>query len=160
MHIEEQVKSTPKSVHAIQAHSYTFYFIMLLAGVFLDFIFPLNIPHWSVLMPISAIFLILASFLIIWAQWASRKFKREKTRENITRESFCNGPYSFTKNPAHLGLFILTLGFGILADAVFVILFSVVSFIVTRFVFLRKEENILADKYGAPYVEYRKSVRF
>lgn len=60
----------------------------------------------------------------------------------------------------HWGLFILMLGFGILINAIFVILFSIVSFVVAKFIFLKKEENILAGKYGAPYMEYKKSVKF
>jgi len=159
MRTGEQTKSIPKSVHAIQAHSYTFYFIALLFGVLLDFLFPLKLLNQPVLMPISTVFIIFASFLIIWAQRASEKFKRKKMKENITKESFCNGPYSFIKNPTHLGLFILTLGFGILANAVFVILFAIVSFVVTKFIFLKKEEKILEVKYGAPYIEYKKSMR-
>ena len=160
MDIEEKAKNIPKlSVHAIQAHSYTFYFIMLLIAIFLDFIFPIGIPYQSVLMPISVIFLIIASILIIWAQKASNKFKKENTKENITKEAFYNGPYSFTKNPTHWGLFILMIGFGILANAFFIILSTIISFIVTKLVFLKKEELILADKYGDLYLEYKKSVK-
>jgi len=34
MHIEEQTKPISKNVHALQAHSYTFYFVMLLISLF------------------------------------------------------------------------------------------------------------------------------
>ena len=155
-----KIKAIPElSVHAIQAHSYTFYFIMLLIGISLDAFFRIDIPYQNILMPISVVLLILASVLIIWAQNASKKFKKENTKENITKESFLNGPYSFTKNPTHWGLFILMLGFGILANALFIILSTIISFIVTKLVFLKKEEIILADKYGDPYLEYKKSVK-
>lgn len=97
MHIEEQAKSIPKSVHAILAHSYAFYFIAFLLGISLDFLFPFKFPNQSVLMPISVALLIIASVLIIWAQGASKKFKKEKTKENITGKSFYNGPYCFTR---------------------------------------------------------------
>ncbi|KKP71662.1 MAG: hypothetical protein UR70_C0021G0015 [Candidatus Nomurabacteria bacterium GW2011_GWB1_35_20] len=51
------------------------------------------------------------------------------------------------------------LGFGIITNALFIIIFSVISFIITKFVFIRKEEKILAEKYGIPYLEYKKSVK-
>jgi protein-S-isoprenylcysteine O-methyltransferase Ste14 len=51
------------------------------------------------------------------------------------------------------------LGFGIMANTLFIIIFSIFSFFITKFIFLKKEENILAEKYGAPYLEYKKIVR-
>src|ERR1035437_6593070 len=54
-----------------------------------------------------------------------------------------------------VGAIILLLGFGIIVNAPFVILSAIISFIVTKFVFLSKEEKILADKYGTPYLEYK-----
>lgn len=151
------IKSAPKTdVHALQLYSYIFYLFMLLLGVFLDFIFPIGIPIQSILMPISVSFLIIASVLIIWAQNANRDLKKE----NLTRETFSAGPYFFIKNPTHLGLFLLVFGFGILANAFFVVIFTIISFVVTKFFFLKKEEKFLEAKYGAPYSEYRKSVKF
>lgn len=43
---------------------------------------------------------------------------------------------------------------------IFVILFTFLSFIISKFIFLNKEEQILAKKYGAPYLEYLNSVKF
>ncbi|KKP64099.1 MAG: hypothetical protein UR62_C0020G0001, partial [Candidatus Nomurabacteria bacterium GW2011_GWF2_35_12] len=67
--------------------------------------------------------------------------------------------YCYTRSPTHFGLFLLMLGFGIITNALFIIIFSVISFIITKFVFIRKEEKILAEKYGIPYLEYKKSVK-
>ena len=53
-----------------------------------------------------------------------------------------------------------TLGFGIMADTFFVILFALISFVVAKYVFIKRQEELLAEKYGAPYLEYKKMVRF
>ncbi|MBU0612214.1 isoprenylcysteine carboxylmethyltransferase family protein [Patescibacteria group bacterium] len=147
---------TKANIHALQLYSYIFYFFMLLLGVFLDFIFPIGIPIQSILMPISVSFLIIASVLIIWAQNANRNLNTE----NLTKETFSSGPYFFIKNPTHMGLFLLVLGFGILANAFFVVIFTIISYVVTKFIFLKREEKILEAKYGEPYMEYKKSVKF
>ena len=78
---------------------------------------------------------------------------------NVTKENFCKGPYCYARHPTHWGLFFLILGFGIILNALFVILCTLISFIVTKFVFIEKQEKILAEKYGAPYLEYKKSVK-
>ena len=113
-------------VHWILAHSYTMYFVLFLASVFLDFIFPTKIFKSSVFAPTGIIFLIFGSFLVIWAQKTSRDFKKE----NMSKETFCKGPYCYTRSPTHWGLFFLVLGFGIVANAVFIVLFTLVAFLI------------------------------
>jgi protein-S-isoprenylcysteine O-methyltransferase Ste14 len=148
-------KTLSNGIHRVLAQSYFFYFFMFLAGVFLDLIFHIRIFKSPSGASFGLALLVLASILIIWAQTTSRNLEKG----NITKETFCRGPYCYTRSPTHLGLFLLIVGFGILTNAFFVILFTVVSFIITRFIFIRKEEEALAEKYGAPYLEYKKKVK-
>ena len=145
-----------RTVHHVLAHSYSFYFLFFLLGVFLNLFFPIRIFNNSIMVPVGVLLLIMASLLILWAQKTSRDFRKE---ENINKETFCRGPYCYTRSPTHWGLFLLMLGFGVIINAVFIILFTIISFVITKLVFLKKEESILADKYGAPYLEYKKSVK-
>lgn len=151
----EKQKPRPR-VHTILAYSYLFYFVALLIGILLDFIFSFEIFNQFAMTLIGFFFLLIASFLILWAQRTSRNFNKE----NLTKETFSKGPYYFTRTPTHWGLAMLMFGFGVIANAVFIILFTIISFIVTKLVFLKREEAILVKKYGAPYLEYKKSVRF
>lgn len=143
-------------VHAVLAYSYLFYFIAFLIGLFLDFIFSFKIFDQTFMMPTGVLFLVVASFLILWAQ----KVSRNLNKENLNKRTFMKGPYYFTRTPTHWGLTFLMLGFGIIANAIFIVLFAIFAFIITKFVFLKKEEAILAGKYGIPYLEYKRSVRF
>lgn len=153
--METEPKNYHKNkVHRVLAHSYTSYFILFLIGVTLDSIFKVKIFSNSVMVPVGFAVLVLATFLVIWAQKTSRGLNAE----NISKETFCKGPYCYTRSPTHWGLFFLMLGFGIITNAVFIILFTLISFLVSRFVFLEEEERILLEKYGAPYLEYKKSV--
>ncbi len=151
-----QDKTRQYHVHRILAHSYTSYFILFLVGVFLDIIFKFKIFTTSLWTSVGIIFLILASFLIFWAQHTSRNIETK----NVTKETFCKGPYCYTRSPTHWGLFFLVLGFGIMANALFVVLSTMISFIISKFIFLEKQEDALAEKYGVPYLEYKKSVKF
>jgi protein-S-isoprenylcysteine O-methyltransferase Ste14 len=143
-------------VHKVLIHSYSSFFFFFLIGVYLDLVFNLKVFESKIVEPIGLVFLILGTLLVFWAQKTSRNLKKE----GITKETFARGPYRFNRSPTNLGLFFLVLGFGLIANAFFVILFSFVSLIVAKFIFLRKEEKILSEKYGAPYLEYKQSVKF
>ena len=144
------------SVHRVLAHSYSVFFFFFLIGICLDLFFNLRVFNSITATPSGVIFLIIGTLLIIWAQTTSQKLNKE----NISKETFCHGPYRYTRSPTHWGLFLLMLGFGMINNAFFIVLFSIISFLIAKFVFLNKEEKILASKYGASYLEYKKSVKF
>jgi len=148
--------SRPKRVHHVLAHSYLLFFIFLLISITLDLRFPLKLFPSASFLPIGIVLLILSSALIFWAQHTSRKLESG----SLTTESFCRGPYRYSRSPTHWGLFLLMFGFGVVVNAAFVVFFTVISFLVTKFFFIREEEKILAQKYGASYLEYQKKVRF
>ena len=156
--MENHNKNYPEkqSVHKILAHSYSAYFLFFLISVCLDLIFNFKISSTPFVAFLGAFFLVIGTFLILWAQKTSRNLKKE----NVSKETFYHGPYCFTRTPTHFGLSFLMLGFGMIANAFFVVVFAVFSFIVAKFFFLGKEEKILAEKYGAPYLEYKKMVKF
>ena len=144
------------NVHKILAHSYSIYFTLFLIGVVLDLVLKIRIFTGSLMVPVGAILLLFGSVLIAWAQLTSRHLKKD----GISKEAFCRGPYCFTRTPTNFGLFFLMFGFGIIANALFVVLSTIISFLIGKFFFLSKEEKILEAKYGAPYLEYKKSVKF
>jgi len=144
------------SVHHILAHSYLFYFVAFLLGMFFDFMFPLELFSQYDLSILGIVFLAVGTVLVVWAQRSTMHLKRE----NMTKDTFCNGPYRYTRSPTNYGIFLSLLGFGFIMNASFIIIFSCISLLVTKFIFIKKEEEILTSKYGAPYVEYKSSVKF
>ena len=151
-----EINQHKNKVHIILAHSYSVFLSLFLVGVFLDLIFNLKILNFTFILPIGVAFIFLASLLILWAQKTSRNLKKE----NLTKETFFKGPYRFTRSPTHLGLFFLTLGFGLIVNGIFIVISTIISFAITKLVYLKKEETILEKKYGAPYLEYKKAVKF
>lgn len=128
----------------------------LVLGLILDLLIPIRIESRVFFVPIGLIFLTIATILISWAQHTSRKFNKKD--EKISND-FYKGPYKFSRNPTYLGLTFLVIGFGFIINSLFVAIFTILSFIITHFLFVRKEENILKEKYGEHYLEYKKSVR-
>jgi protein-S-isoprenylcysteine O-methyltransferase Ste14 len=143
-------------IHRILAHSYSVYFILFLISISVDILFKFKIPTSLGAEETGFILMVLGSLLIFWAQDTSRDLKKGSMDKNI----FYKGPYRYTRTPTHFGLFFLILGFGIMFGAPIVIISTFISFIVSKSIFLYAEEKILSEKYGAPYLEYKKSVRF
>ena len=156
MQVVSNNRTLDRNIHAVLAHSYFFFFFAFIFGLILDSLFPLRVFKSVGQMPLGGILIIFGTVLVLWAQHTSRHLEKG----NITKETFCHGPYCFTRSPTHWGLFLLMLGFGIIANAFFVIIFTIFSLFITKAVFLRKEEEILVEKYGRPYQEYQKSVHF
>ncbi len=156
--IEQDKEDNPHKnrVHRVLAHSYLVTFFFFLVGLFLDSIFPLKIFEDNGKMVFGAIFLVLGTALIFWAQGSSLRLSKEDKK----KDTFYRGPYKYTRSPTHFGLLLLMLGFGITANAMFIIIFSIISFLISKIYFLRKEEQILVEKYGTPYLEYKKAVKF
>ncbi len=153
---ELKKKQEDTAVHRILAHSYFMYFSVLIFGVVLDLLFPIKIFHTSIAIPTGVMLLVLASIIIFWAQHTSRKL----VPGNITKDSFCKGPYCYTRTPTHYGLFLLILGFAVIANAFFIMLLTLFSFVVTKITFVKEQEKVLEKKYGEAYSEYKKIVKF
>ncbi len=144
-------------VHRVLAHSYTLYLVLFLVGVTLDFVFKVKIFSDSFMVPVGLFFLVFSSLLIIWAQKTGRDLRKftEKKKEHFRR-----GPYAYTRFPTQWGLFLLMLGFGIITNAFFVIVSTIMSLLIARLLFVTKHDNILIEKYGEAYKEYKKLVKF
>ena len=143
-------------LHRILSSSYLFYLVLFFVGISFDLIFPTHFFENTYATYLGFVLVIFASFLILWVKSNSKKPKKEV----LTKEDFMQGPYKYTSIPNHWGIFILMLGFGIMINAVFMIILTAVSFLFTLPVFLKMQETVLAEKYGAPYLEYRKIVKF
>jgi len=145
-----------QSIHQVLAHSYATHLILFLVGAIFDLIFNFKFFYGSLVVPLGIFSLIFGTLLIFWAQKTSHNLDKS----NISQETFRQGPYRYTRVPTNFGLFFLVLGFGLTINAFFVIFSALISFLLSKFIFLAKQEKILALKYGAPYLEYKKIVRF
>ena len=160
-HEQKEMESEAKHVvHYVLAHSYGLYFFVLLLGVALDEFFPIKILSTELSGYAGFFFLIFASVVIFWSQQTSsdtRHFRKKK--EELTKEHFHRGPYKYSKMPTHWGLFFLMLGFGLVLNAFFITVLTVISFFISWGTLVKRHEAELERKYGEPYKEYKKSHR-
>lgn len=143
------------TLHSLFAHCYFLYFLLFILGVLLDLVYPIKIFPGATMLPIGFVLLIMATGIIFWDQKTPKKINMD----NLSKDSFCRGPYCYTRHPGHWGLFLLVLGFGVVANAFFIIFLTIVSFVITKLVYLKKHDLVLTEKYGSHYEEYKKSVK-
>ncbi len=133
------------------------YFLVFVIGLTLNFISPLHWFSHIIFTSVGLLFILLAPFLIAWAQSSSISFK-ERQKDSIEMKDFCLGPYKYTRHPTYLGVTLLLLGFGLILNSAFVVLGTLLGFVITYFYFRPKEEKLLEDRYGQAYRDYKKKV--
>jgi protein-S-isoprenylcysteine O-methyltransferase Ste14 len=143
-------------VHLILSHSYTVFLMAVVLGLILDVFIPFNIFNNYIYQYGGIILIILGSFLIYWAQSSSNHTKEDEKAGKP--RNFEAGPYKYSRNPTHIGLSIMTIGLAFLLNSVFSIILTVIASLVTKNIFLKKEEAVLEQKYGQPYLDYKKKV--
>ena len=122
---------------------------------------PYKIANTTITYGASGLFFLIGSLISLLGVW---EFRKQKTTVNPMAPQESNslvvkGIYKFTRNPMYLGflLWLLSLGFflGSLTSLVLVL-----GFVLYMSYFqIIPEENILEDKFGKNYLEYKKNVR-
>jgi protein-S-isoprenylcysteine O-methyltransferase Ste14 len=108
---------------------------------------------------VGVAFMALGLALILWA---SHLFKRAQTGiVPFTSATFLvlRGPYRFTRNPMYLGIVVMLLGVGVfLASAAPFVVIPLFGFLID-WRFIRAEEAMLEQAFGAAYLDYKARVR-
>ncbi len=147
-------------VHTVLGHSYLVYFVTLLFGLLIDtkWTVRFSVPY---LPPIGFVLLFVGPALILWAQYTSHKLAVKQIVKNpeTSVHDFIRGPYMFTRSPTHLGLFLMIIGLGFLFNSVSIVTTTLLAFLITKTIFLTKEEKLLEEKYGEEYQKYKEQVK-
>ena len=145
-------------VHTVISDSYITFLIAIILGVIFDSLIPFKIFNNYLFEYLGLIMIILGSMLTYWAQRSSSIAKKNVLEKGLPI-SFEYGPYRYTRNPSYLGVFIMIMGLGIIFNSIFSIIFGLVSYFIIRFIFLKKEEGLLGNKYGQVYFDYKNKVK-
>jgi protein-S-isoprenylcysteine O-methyltransferase Ste14 len=153
------VKNTrPGVIHVVLIYVYSIFFASIVLGISFDLIFKLDLLANFKHSYFGLIIIVFGTMLIYLAQEASCRAGKIKQEESSV-EGFAFGPYKHFRHPTYLGIFLMVLGFGIIIKSVFSILFILITYLIVKLVFVRKEEKILEKKYGQIYLDYKKKVK-
>ena len=136
--------------------------IGIVIGLALTFLYPVPIVDHTAKRSLFGLGIV---FLVIWfalAISANLTFRRLKTPVNPyapTTALAQGGPYRFTRNPMYLGLVLMTVGFALVMNSMWLILIAVPVLLALRNLVIVHEERYLEGKFGDEYREYSKRVR-
>ena len=149
------------SVHQILAQGYLMYLLAIVLGFGASYFWPeaISIPLESEL---GFFLIVVGTAIIYWAQRISAKTAQHRNMppEKICRDHFCVGPYVYTRSPTQYGLFVMALGLALLYGSLYMVIGTVIALLIGKFVIIPMEEKHLEARYGQPYIEYKKHVKF
>ena len=139
------------TIHTTLARSYLVYFIASIVGLYADMLINIDValPHATL---ITMGCFGLGALLIFWAQFTSRGFAKQSQPAYFFR-----GPYRYMRNPTHLGLVLLVMGYTVVSGSVVFCALTLVGYLISNVLF-QKYEAILDRTYGPDYQTYKTKV--
>lgn len=135
---------------------------MLCAGFVLQFAWPLALSPVLARALALTLGLALIVFSVGLAVWAARTFSTARTPLDVRKPVngiVTTGPFRFSRNPVYLGMVLLTIGIGFVADSLWIVGSGILLAVVLQRGVIEPEEAYLAEKFGAEYLGYKSGVR-
>jgi protein-S-isoprenylcysteine O-methyltransferase Ste14 len=108
---------------------------------------------------IGGFFVVAGFWLMAMAIGLFRKSGQDPAPWASSPELIAEGIYRWTRNPMYLGMGLLQVGLGALFSNMWIVALVPLTWIVIYFIAIRHEEAYLESTFGAPYLEYKKTVR-
>jgi protein-S-isoprenylcysteine O-methyltransferase Ste14 len=127
--------------------------------VLLHFIFPAG---RILSYPFPLLGIVFATIGAIISILGSNQFEREKTTImtfDIPKVLVTKGLYKYSRNPMYLGFALLIIGIWMLLGSLSTIFIVIMFLVLMDRYYISFEENVLQEKFGVAYLEYKKSVR-
>lgn len=156
--LNKEVEKGGQGVHFLLSHSYLIFLFSVILGVVFDIFIPADIFTHNSYQSIGVILIFLGSMIVYWAQSTSGNYN-ENNPKHKNKSFFYRGPYKYSRNPTHFGLFIMTLGLALIINSLFSVIFTITAYLLTKIFFVKKQEKILEEKYGETYRDYKKKVK-
>jgi protein-S-isoprenylcysteine O-methyltransferase Ste14 len=136
------------------------YFVPLVVGIILHFVFPLRfLPRgWlpvAIGLPLSVIGIILNG----WSGTTMGKAGTGPDWDSSATVLVMHGPFRFSRNPQYLSVNIIYTGIAISFNALWPIVFLPVVLVIMREGVIKREERYLERKFGEEYLSYKARVR-
>ena len=68
------------------------------------------------------------------------------------------GPFALCRNPLYLGSFLISLGYLVMCDNIYVLIVGVIVFWILHGAAIAYEERLLSDKFGEDFLNYCRNV--
>lgn len=154
--LNKEKKAPAGVVHVLLSNSYIIFFFSVVLGVIFDALFPIRVFNGIAYEYIGLFMIIVGSYIVYWAQSATSTTNLTDKRDI---NFFLKGPYKYTRNPTNFGLTFTVLGLGFLINSLFIVIFILIVYFISKLIFIKKQDIILEEKYGDVFREYKRKVK-
>ena len=131
-------------------------------GLVLTFLYPVPIVEPPTTRTLFGLGIVFFALWLLLAVSAGVAFRGKGTPVNPyapTKALVVHGPFRFTRNPMYLGLVLMTIGFALVMNSMWLILVAVPVLLLLRNLVIVQEERYLEELFGDDYRAYVKRVR-
>jgi protein-S-isoprenylcysteine O-methyltransferase Ste14 len=128
-------------------------------GSILEFAWPLPfLPH-ALATPLGIVLVVAAVIVFAGSVGKFRAAGTPVPGNKATTAIVRSGPYRFSRNPIYLAFSLLQLGIAIWINSLWLVATLIASVAVMACIVIPREEQYLERRFGAGYLDYKKSVR-
>jgi protein-S-isoprenylcysteine O-methyltransferase Ste14 len=135
------------------------YLAAIAIGSALEFAWPLPFLPRALAAPLGLLLVVAAVALFAGSVGKFRAAGTPVPGNKATTAIVRAGPYRFSRNPIYVAFSLLHLGIAIWLNSLWLVATLIASVAVMARVVIPREEQYLERRFGAEYVDYKKSVR-
>lgn len=133
--------------------------LAFVGGLAIDWYYPLSIlPSQFPGVWFGAVIFAAGLGLALWAVMTMRKAGTALPINRSTTVIVDHGPYSFSRNPIYIGMFLGQIGLAAGFNSFWILLALVPFYIVIRYGVIAREESYLERKFAEAYLGYKSRV--
>ncbi len=155
---KELKKEKAGIIHVLLSQNYAVFFLAVILGVVMDIVIPFDVFNSPIYKNIGLLMIIFGTLIVFWAQRITTSSK-PTIGPNRDLSFFLRGPYKYTRNPTNFGLTIVALGLGLIINSLFSVVFIVITYLISKIIFIKRQDHILNERYGNIFIEYKKKVK-
>ena len=134
--------------------------LAFVAGLGVDWLYPMPfVPMFVAGAWVGGVIFAIGFVLAIWAIVTIRRAGTRVETNKPTTTIVASGPYSFTRNPIYIGMFLGQTGLAVGFDSLWILAALVPFYVVIRYGVIAREEAYLERKFGDDYLDYKCRVR-
>ena len=135
------------------------YLACIVAGSLLERAWPLPFSPRALAAPLGNLIVVVA---VVLFSYAVAKFRAAGTPVPGNKPATVvvgTGPYRFSRNPIYLAFSLFQLGIAIWVNSLWLIITLILAVALMAYVVIPREERYLEGRFGAQYLDYKRSVR-
>jgi protein-S-isoprenylcysteine O-methyltransferase Ste14 len=135
------------------------YLTSLVTGALIQLVKPLPFLPGTLAVPLGTFLVVVAIALFSSSVAKFRAASTPVPARKATTVIVRTGPYGFSRNPIYLAFSLFQLGIAIWVNSLWLLAMLVGAVALIHYVVIPKEEQYLERRFGAEYLDYRRSVR-